>query len=229
MVVPPPASCGDGLPPPHELLGVPPRGASPATIRSCFIREAKRWHPDKRPQDESEEERESARARFVAVHAAYELLVNSPAGRQHGEHNSAPALATMFAGSADALDEARARRAEAEEYVRDLWVETFQGKDWRPEEKQVLQAAWRRAFRALESLRREEAAAEVALGYRRALEKGPGMVPEPPVKPSIDGPRTMSDHMDGVGEAFRELYEDFYGAYFEAWKAVKPTWLPALM
>ena len=59
----------------YELLGVP-RYADPMTIRQAFIREALRWHPDKRPND-NEKDRELAQARFVAVHAAYETLKNS--------------------------------------------------------------------------------------------------------------------------------------------------------
>mmetsp|Transcript_55438 Transcript_55438/g.161900 ORF Transcript_55438/g.161900 Transcript_55438/m.161900 type:complete len:221 (-) Transcript_55438:129-791(-) len=211
---------------PNEILSVD-ADATPATIRARFIREAKRWHPDKRPPGESPEEREAARARFVAVHAAYEALssaAHAPPDDQAG--SSAAAVAAACRGSKKALEEARARRAEAEEYLNELWSGALQGQEWTPEEQQVLQATWRRAFRAVEAFRREELAAQVAFDYGMALEaNGPEAVPQPAEKAALDGPRTFGDHLDGVGEAFREIYEDVCGSYFAAWKAVRPRWM----
>mmetsp|Transcript_51722 Transcript_51722/g.103997 ORF Transcript_51722/g.103997 Transcript_51722/m.103997 type:complete len:233 (-) Transcript_51722:50-748(-) len=214
---------------PHELLHVDV-GATPATIRACFLREAKRWHPDKRPLGESEEEREAARARFVAVHAAYEALSSAAAeSLDYQVGGSAASIAAACRGSAEALEEARSRRVEAEAYLNELWSDALQGRDWTPDEREVLHATWRRAFRAVEAFRREEMAAQVAFDYGMALEAsanvGPAAMPKPAEKAALDGPRTFGDHVDGVGTAFNELFEDVCGSYFAAWKAVRPrTW-----
>uniref|UniRef100_A0A7S1S8G4 J domain-containing protein n=1 Tax=Alexandrium catenella TaxID=2925 RepID=A0A7S1S8G4_ALECA len=217
---------------PHELLRVEV-GAAPATIRACFIREAKRWHPDKRPPGESEEEREAARARFVAVHAAYEALSSAAAeSLDYQVGGSSASIAAACRGSAKAVEEARARREEAEEYLNELRSGVLQGQGWAPEEREVLQATWRRAFRAVEAFRREEMAAQVAFDYGMALEAdtnvGSEAMPKTAEKAALDGPRTFGDHIDGVGTAFNEIFEDVCGGYFAAWKAVRPRWLRGL-
>lgn len=61
----------------YDVLGVP-RSASPSLIRQAFLREAKKWHPDKRPRDESLQDREHAKLQFIAIHAAYEALGERP-------------------------------------------------------------------------------------------------------------------------------------------------------
>jgi len=212
-----------GMPPPHEVLGVS-LDASPAVIRSAFFGEARRWHPDKRPAGESAQECEAARHRFVAIHSAYEALMSS-ASNAHASMllgGTEAALNSTFShGSQEAVEEARARRAEAEEYVRELRAELSSGREWLPEERYSLQAAWRGAFQALEALRMEEMAAQVTLDYKTTLQLDTGLgAPEKPAAKAapLDGPRTMSDHFDGVAMAFEELYEDVCGAYFEAWR-----------
>mmetsp|Transcript_16684 Transcript_16684/g.29194 ORF Transcript_16684/g.29194 Transcript_16684/m.29194 type:complete len:231 (+) Transcript_16684:11-703(+) len=206
---------------PHEILGVS-RNASAATIRRQFLKEAKQWHPDKRPQGESQEDSARARGRFVAIHAAYEALA-AAAGDEEVEEAST--VADLFSGADEALANARAQRQEAEEYMNELLAETQKPRSWTEEELKVLHTTWIRACRALESLRRTEAHAEVQAEYKAGLEarqtKPRTAVPAPAQPAAIDGPRTMSDHIEGVGEAFKEMYEDMRG-YFTLWRSARP-------
>mmetsp|Transcript_56771 Transcript_56771/g.178249 ORF Transcript_56771/g.178249 Transcript_56771/m.178249 type:complete len:234 (-) Transcript_56771:48-749(-) len=218
---------------PNEILGVD-AAASPATIRAGFIREAKRWHPDKRPPGESEEDRLAARARFVAVHAAYQALSSTATESSDFEvGGSSASEAAAHRDSEKALEEARARRVEAEGYLNELWLDVLQGEEWTPEQQSVLRTTWRRAFRAVEVLRREEVAAQVAVDYGMALEAGAKTGPEavqmPLEKAALDGPPTLGDRIEGVGTAVREIYEDVCGTYFAAWKAVRPRWFGELV
>lgn len=56
----------------YEILGLPPRKlASKEQIKRAYHKQSLRYHPDK----VSEEEAEEAAEKFVAVKAAYELLL----------------------------------------------------------------------------------------------------------------------------------------------------------
>lgn len=206
---------------PYEVLGVE-RTASAAAIRSHFLKEARRWHPDKRPADEEEE----ARARFVAIHAAYEKIV-AEAGEQGSSEAPQPsAFVSIFKGSREAYEKARADRQEAEEYLAETRSDLLQDRYFTDEERKLLQASWQRAARAVEILRREEVHFRVMLNYddayTAAASRGSEVeVTNAPATPALDGPRTMGDHLEGVGDAFKEIFTDVCGAYFSFWKAVR--------
>jgi hypothetical protein len=63
---------------PYAVLGVKP-GAPPAELAAAYRRQAKRWHPDRSPDAESER-------RMAQVNAAYDLL---RAGGEEGRRPSA--------------------------------------------------------------------------------------------------------------------------------------------
>src|SRR4051794_19649618 len=75
------------VPDPYRVLGVPP-GASIDQVKSAYRRLAKQYHPDAAG--------ERALARFLAIQAAYETLVDArgrlrgPAGRARAAQRQAP-------------------------------------------------------------------------------------------------------------------------------------------
>lgn len=214
----------------HEVLGVP-ANASVATIRSQFLKEARKWHPDKRPQGESEEEAAQAHARFIALHASYEALMSvaEQYELQEDPTSTAALITSAFQGSKEAYEEARRNFEEAQAYVDELKQDTLKGHSWTREEMEVLRKTWTRAFRGLECLRREMIMAEVRLRYARQLEEyaSTKILPEPAEEPtpaSLDGPRTMSDTLEGACEAMGEIFQDVSGvcgSYFDAWRVIR--------
>eukprot|EP00933_Yihiella_yeosuensis_P025491 TRINITY_DN19781_c0_g2_i2.p1 TRINITY_DN19781_c0_g2~~TRINITY_DN19781_c0_g2_i2.p1 ORF type:complete len:336 (+),score=78.49 TRINITY_DN19781_c0_g2_i2:80-1009(+) len=232
---------------PHEILGVDQR-ASQDDIRKKFLQEAKLWHPDKRPRDEDPEITERAKEHFVALHAAYETMSNA---ENYAEADAAAGgygdLRDVFAGSTkEAWDEARANRMEAEQYLDELYEKALEGRTWTQSEREVMNATYSRTFRAVEMLRREEIRAKLEWTYSQALHEEADRheaaeaekrrkerelrrqrAPEPADPQPLDGPRGFSDHIEGLGEAFSELWEDAQGAasvagsYFAAWNAVR--------
>ena len=54
----------------YELLGVE-RTATTAQIRKGYYNQARRWHPDKNPEDPTAEER------FKKISEAYQILIDS--------------------------------------------------------------------------------------------------------------------------------------------------------
>jgi hypothetical protein len=77
----------DGVDDPYAILGVDP-GAAPGELTAAYRAQAKRWHPDRNYDAESER-------RMAQVNAAYDLLraggwsPSRPSARP--EHNGAPA------------------------------------------------------------------------------------------------------------------------------------------
>eukprot|EP00930_Biecheleria_cincta_P053951 TRINITY_DN3978_c0_g1_i1.p1 TRINITY_DN3978_c0_g1~~TRINITY_DN3978_c0_g1_i1.p1 ORF type:complete len:228 (+),score=36.24 TRINITY_DN3978_c0_g1_i1:98-781(+) len=203
---------------PYEILGVE-RNATAAAIRSKFLKEARRWHPDKRPAEESEE----ARVRFIAIHAAYEKISSETPQQGDGDRQHS-GISNVFKGSRDAYELARANREEAEEYLKETRSECLQDRYFTDEEWKVLQTSWRRAAHAVEVLRREEIHFKVMMSYEAAYEAAESRgseVTAPQPTPQIDGPRTMSDRLEGAGDAFKEIFTDVCGAYFAFWREVR--------
>lgn len=195
---------------PREVLGVD-KDADQAAIRSRFLQEARKWHPDKRPLDESEDDREDARIRFIAIHAAYETLSREAADSvEEGttiDHRFG--FETVFEGSAQKLEEARARRAEAEDYVKELRENVIKMDDWTVEEEKVLRTAWRRAYRAVEALKKEEVAAELTLHMSQTLrEHRKQREAASAAPPNLDGPRGFGDYAESLSTSVREILGD---------------------
>jgi len=213
---------------PHEVLGVAPE-ASLAEIRVRFLHLAKLWHPDKRPAGESGEEQERARHEFISVHKAYETLMTS-----HEIRVSSFVLPESFRIPAQALEEVRDRRIEAEQYLSELCAATH-SEGWSAEDEEALRRAWRLAFRAVEALKREEIAVQGMAEYAKIFSnngvsgKDAGLQPElnssDSCQGALDGPRSMTDVLDGVGAAVSELFFDSKEALFDSWASVCPRWL----
>lgn len=193
--------------PPRTLLGVS-REASLEEVKKAFRREARRWHPDKQAVGQSEEERQLAQQRFIAVYAAYEALCSEDETHQ-------AEIPDDVRGSQHRLDEARANREEAEVVIRELREALRTGK-WQPDSAEELRRHAARHHRAVLVLRRIEIEEEVKLQVEEGAQKvmadrsqkradrrqkhGETEPPEP-----LDGPRKVFSH---TGEAFQELCLD---------------------
>lgn len=191
---------------PHEKLGVT-RDVSPCSLRRAFHREARKWHPDKRPADESEEERAAANRHFIEIHAAYEKLLRRDEGLD-GPIGSADAVER----SAKTLEQARASLAEAQEYLNEL-RESCRMEHWSDEELEVLMSTWRGAWRAVQHMHRAEIAAQAKFNLEKACMglSTAELDPTTAEKKPVDGPRKMDDNfVDNLGQAFKELIFDFW-------------------
>lgn len=203
----------------YEILGVK-CGADSPEIRRAFITEAKRWHPDKRPLDEAFEEKELAKAQFVAVHRAYEeLMLRDVRGFVEPSIGDAAAVRR----SADVFATCKDQRIEAEEHLASLRA-SISTTTWNAEQTEVLRVTSRRVHRAVEHLRMEEIAAQYQHGIEEACcaaaglgcSDGSASFMDAPVQPKpIDGPRQTLDHLK---EAFVEMA-------FDTWAAACPKWI----
>eukprot|EP00931_Biecheleriopsis_adriatica_P008218 TRINITY_DN109434_c0_g1_i1.p1 TRINITY_DN109434_c0_g1~~TRINITY_DN109434_c0_g1_i1.p1 ORF type:complete len:245 (+),score=63.52 TRINITY_DN109434_c0_g1_i1:53-736(+) len=215
-----------GVQSPWEILGVP-RDADPAAIKKAFRLEARKWHPDKRPQGESEEDALRARSHFLAIQGAYEALLSGAAQASAQEATTFDHVSSYFSCyTKEALVEARAAREEAEEYVKELREQTLQDYDWTEEEQKELEGIWSRAFLAVQVLRQKEQRIQVMMEFDEKIQETksrPKVTDPTPKKAALGGPRTMSDRFHGVGEAFGEIFEDLgsMASYFSVFRAVK--------
>eukprot|EP00928_Gymnodinium_smaydae_P053347 TRINITY_DN37358_c0_g1_i1.p1 TRINITY_DN37358_c0_g1~~TRINITY_DN37358_c0_g1_i1.p1 ORF type:complete len:290 (-),score=80.52 TRINITY_DN37358_c0_g1_i1:110-868(-) len=229
-------------PPPHEVLGVA-ADADVETIRAQFLREARKWHPDKRPADEPAEAREAARCRFIEVHAAYEALQRggaSSSSKGAVRSRKQQDLPEYFKVTPEQLAEVRARKAATEAWLRELWDEIapgVEGSSMSADEQKAVRRTWNRAFAALEAIKYEETELEMKLRYASALKGGASAKDrrtsepadaevragnevardEQEKQPTLDGPRTMSDHLEGVGSALHEMVFDFWAVCCPSW------------
>jgi molecular chaperone DnaJ len=83
---------------PFVILGLS-RGASAEEVKRAYRRQAMRWHPDRNPTRETEEQ-------FKSIKAAYELLLD--AGRRHEWESKHPADTGMDADHSDHGDDGEA-------------------------------------------------------------------------------------------------------------------------
>mmetsp|Transcript_109332 Transcript_109332/g.189741 ORF Transcript_109332/g.189741 Transcript_109332/m.189741 type:complete len:236 (+) Transcript_109332:89-796(+) len=208
---------------PHVLLGVS-LGSTVSEMRSAFIREVKIWHPDKRPLDESPEDKELARARFVAIHKAWEdVLKNGCPADERPQPNvsrdGTDGRSRSQISLAQELEKVRAQRKEVEEAMRDI-RSAVNVEKWTAEDEQVLRDSVRSTFKALEMLKRQESELEVFARmqkFREECQNQPRRVYDDELGPSeqstpLDGPRNMTaaTPFNGVAEVVQEMVYDFW-------------------
>eukprot|EP00931_Biecheleriopsis_adriatica_P088389 TRINITY_DN6271_c0_g1_i5.p1 TRINITY_DN6271_c0_g1~~TRINITY_DN6271_c0_g1_i5.p1 ORF type:complete len:246 (+),score=74.69 TRINITY_DN6271_c0_g1_i5:25-762(+) len=137
---------------PYEILGVS-RDASEADIKKAYKKEALKWHPDKNPDN-----KEYAAQMFRKMAQAYDVLSNPAKRAKWDEANRGNVYEHDGVVTEEALAEACSRRAQAEEYLRELEESEDRGEEWSE------------ADLAVSRLLLEEEQMKVALSFKKKIE-----------------------------------------------------------
>lgn len=133
---------------PYEVLGVPAT-SSFAQVRTQFLEEARKWHPDKR-QGATPEELAQARERFILIHAAYQERLSkcarpssseAPFRESHLFEWVRKEIEEEYRKAEKEYEEQKLQRQEIEEYMNELRA-TGLNIDLSDEERQDILRAW---------------------------------------------------------------------------------------
>lgn len=208
--------------PADVLLGVEKGGPSDE-LRRAYLREARKWHPDKLPGDASEKERKYSQQRFVAIQRAWEKL------QRIADSHFVSQRRAMQTQREDAYKEAKKELEEVESALADVQENIRVLKDavgrgeWTGEDKQAFDRSVEQLFKAEHELMRTVEVCKIKVeDYERALivteaEQARRETEERQRKEeveelddkiwSLDGPR---QRMSNVHEGLKECVVDFW-------------------